>query len=83
MNFNGGYEAIVTKYLPATNTKGARVKAECDAMSVTLPWDHSKTHGANHDAAVETLIEKMGWTGRWAVASLPGSFKHSLVYVRG
>jgi hypothetical protein len=32
-------QAIVTRYLGATDYRGARVKATAYAGSVTLPWD--------------------------------------------
>lgn len=45
-------KSIITKYLPATNTKGARIKASVsDFKAVTLPWDFSRDTKANHERA--------------------------------
>ena len=54
-------QAIETKYLGPTNTKGARVKASCQVGSVTIPWDHALDPVANHAAAARALIRKWGW----------------------
>lgn len=52
--------AIHTRYLPATDTRGARVKASTyrghDAIwSVTIPYDHG---GREHEKAADTLRAK-------------------------
>ena len=31
-------QAIVTKYIPATNTRGSRIKAQCDAKTIIRDW---------------------------------------------
>ena len=51
--------AIVTKYLGPTNTRGARVKATCDAGSVTVAWDYALNEEDNHNAAARALILKL------------------------
>lgn len=56
-------QAIETRYLGPTNSRGARVKASCEAGSVTVPWDHALDSIANHDAAARALIFKLGWDG--------------------
>jgi len=54
-------QAIITKYLPATDTKGSRYKATTEAGSVIVPYDHSRDAEANHIAAAKALCKKMGW----------------------
>ena len=55
-------QAITTKYLPATNTKGARIKASCEAGSVTISYPHEAQRGhLAHAQAVYALAEKLGW----------------------
>jgi len=50
-------QAIITKYLAPTNTRGARIKASCQAGSITVPYD-----GENpHEAACNALRAKLGW----------------------
>lgn len=51
-------QAIITKYLPATNTKGGRIKASCDRGSITLqPREHLSGEAA-HREVVDKLIAK-------------------------
>ena len=34
-------QAITTRYLPCTNCRGSRIKAECERGSITVSWDDS------------------------------------------
>lgn len=52
-------QAIETKFLGPTNTKGSRIKAKCWLTSVTVSWDHSLNVEENHFAAIEALICKL------------------------
>ena len=54
-------QAIITKYLPATETKGSRFKATAEAGSVVVPYDHALDTEGNHIAAAKALCKKMGW----------------------
>ena len=57
--------AIVCKYIPATNTKGARIKASTDGHSVTIAYPHERSDGDDkYRAAAEALCKKLGWTHR-------------------
>ncbi len=57
-------QAIATKYLPATNTRGSRIKATCKGGSVTIGYPHELPTGEPcHRAAANALCHKMGWTG--------------------
>jgi hypothetical protein len=78
-------QAIVTKFLGPTNHRGSRVKAWCEAGSVTVSWDHAKDVGGNHDAAAEALIRKLGWDapcyrGRWVGGGLPNTTGNAYVF---
>jgi hypothetical protein len=59
-------QAIETKYLRATNVRGARIKATAAAGSVTVGYDHALNTDGAHKAAADALIAKMGWTGTFA-----------------
>jgi hypothetical protein len=59
------YQAISTKFLGPTNTRGARVKASAQAGSVTVLWDHALNVDDNHTVAARALAEKYGWQGAW------------------
>jgi len=63
-------QAVTTKYLGPTNTRGSRVKATCQAGSVTIGWDDALNSDQNHNAAALTLIEKWGWCGKWLEGQL-------------
>jgi len=52
-------QAIQTKYLGPTNTRGSRIKATCWLTSVTVAWDYSANAEENHTAAIEALVCKL------------------------
>ena len=62
---------ITTKFLGPTNSRGARIKASCQAGSITVPWDHSLDSSLCHAKAVKALIEKLGlsWGNKFTVGS--------------
>lgn len=55
-------QAIQTKYLPATNTRGPRIKATCAAGSITIGYPHELSGQAAYRLAAEELAHKRGWT---------------------
>ena len=55
------YQAIMTKYLGATNSRGARIKAWCDDASVTIDYRHDLSLEGAHQEAMVTLVKKLGW----------------------
>lgn len=80
-------QAILTKYLSPTNTRGARIKATAHAGSVVVGYDHRMNVDGNHAAAAETLVRKLGWgpeegkayEGAWVRGQLPdGDYCHVL-----
>lgn len=65
-------QSIQTKFLAPTNTKGSRVKAFCQAGSITIDWGYADSSSENHIEAVEALIKKLdwpvdGWVYGWSV----------------
>jgi len=54
-------QAIVTKYIGPTNYRGSRVKASCQAGTITLPWSYELGVNENHDKAAMALAFKLGW----------------------
>jgi hypothetical protein len=51
--------AIQTKYLPATDTRGSRIKAyTCIGHTATVPYDHALSSEKLHFEAVKALVEK-------------------------
>jgi hypothetical protein len=63
-------QAIVTKFIPVTNTRGSRISAKCEAGRIVLSWDHALNPEENHKAAAMALIKKLGWDDRkWVYGS--------------
>jgi len=57
-------KAITTRYLPATNTKGSRFKADDgDGNSVIVSGNTAQSPDEEHANAARSLCEKMHWTG--------------------
>jgi hypothetical protein len=77
-------QAIVTKRLGPTNTKGSRIKAKCQAGSMIVPWDHALDVEANHKAAAASLIAKLGWDvdpyPHWYAGALPDDTGYAIVF---
>lgn len=59
-------QAIATKYLCATNNRGARIKATAWGGSATVPYDYALSPEKNHAKAASALIADMGWDGTFA-----------------
>jgi hypothetical protein len=62
-------QAIVTKYIGPTNTKGARIKAtSCGSFSVTVPFDYE---GNEEEVAARELCKKLKWEFSHVRGALP------------
>jgi hypothetical protein len=66
-------QAITTKYLGPTNHRGSRIKARCNAGSITIPFDYSLNTEGRHKKAAEALIKKLKWEN---VVILGSGFNH-------
>jgi hypothetical protein len=51
-------QAIETYYIPATNTRGSRIKAICERGSITIPYPHELSGEACHIAAADALVAR-------------------------
>ena len=85
-------QSIQTKYLPATDSKGSRIKAKCARGSITIPLDYGLSGDETHRAAVYALVlrftnedfysqgiprETNFWNREFVSGSLPdGSMAH-------
>lgn len=57
-------QAIRTRYLGPTNTRGARVKAvSASGLSATVGRDYAKDVQADERRAAVALCRKLGWSG--------------------
>ena len=59
---------IQTKYLPATDNKGERVKAKASSAteSITISYDYSFDVEQAHAKAAMLLAKKLDWMGEYA-----------------
>ena len=65
-------QAIITKFIPATNTRPARIKATAWGGSITISYDFSGDH--SHTRAAQALMEKLGWpedARMWPMGAMP------------
>lgn len=69
-------KAITTRYYPATNTLGAKIKAtDSDFNSVTIPRESlDGDMDKAHRQAAQALADKMGWEGEMICGSLKGGY---------
>jgi len=70
------HQAITTKYLGPTATKGSRIVASCAAGRVTIPFPYEA--GGNAESHAMALLAKLDWGGTWA----QGGQKWGYVFVR-
>lgn len=72
-------QAIVTKFLGPTNTKGSRISVRCQAKRIYVPWDYCLNTDRNHVAAARQLASQLGWDGPW----YGGGIDTGYVFVQG
>lgn len=60
-------QAIITKYFGPTNSRGSRIKAQCAAGSVTIPYPYALWGQERHRAAAVALCQKLQWTDHGAL----------------
>ena len=72
--------AIQTKYLAATDYKGARIKAMTDSgFNVTVPFNYSLSGEKVHFEAVKELVKK--YKLKWDIKNMVyGGLKHGYVF---
>lgn len=72
-------QSISTKYVGASNTRGARIKAtSASGISVMVPFDYGMaTEVEAHGLAAQALAKKLGWSG----VMVAGSTKDGHVFV--
>lgn len=67
------FATITTKYIGPTNTKGSRIKATCQAKSITRSWDYALNADENHRAVAGELAQLVGWAGNWRMGADSGA----------
>lgn len=80
-------QAIIVKAFGPTATRAAKIKAKCNAGSITMSR-HATIDGVDLDsqnldvamiAVAKKLCEKLNWPGKWIGATLPGG--NDMVFV--
>lgn len=66
-------QAIETKYIGPTDTKGARIMARCDAKRIVRSVDHSLNIEDRHGHVASELIHILGWHGHWVCGAVPSN----------
>lgn len=88
-------QAIQSKYIPASNVRGSRIKATCERGSITISYPDELSGDACHIKAVDALIAKFvkedekrygtnknPWSAPRVCGGLPdGTYAH--VFVKG
>jgi hypothetical protein len=64
-------QAIQTRYLGPTDTRGARIKAWAESGSVTISYPHELSGQAVYRAAAQALADKYGWKSQYLGGQLP------------
>jgi hypothetical protein len=54
-------QAIQTRFLSPTNSRGARIKAWCKAGSKTIAYNYELDASQNHYEAAMQLFKQCGW----------------------
>jgi hypothetical protein len=49
---------IKTKVIPASNTRGTRIKASANGFTATIPYPHALSYEFCHFEAVKELVKK-------------------------
>lgn len=88
-------QAIKTKYLGPTNSRGSRIKAECMAGSITIPYPYGENEEEAHRTACDALCEKLDdkirkqygskesvWTKPKVGGALPNNEGYAFCFVR-
>lgn len=69
------YQAIQTKYMGPTNTRGGRIKAWCEAGSVTIDFRHDLSVSYAHKEAFVALAKKLRWDKyTWVMGGLKDGY---------
>jgi hypothetical protein len=76
-------QAIETRYMRPTNTRGGRIKAIAWGGNITIPYPHDLSTDDAHRAAAQALIDKLGWTGDFAQGGAAKGDGYYFVNVNG
>lgn len=79
-------QAITTKFLGPTNSRGSRIVAKCQAKRIFVNWDYSLDLDANHELAATELSKRLGWDkapyGKMVGGALPDGIGFAFVFCK-
>ena len=73
-------QAITTRYLGPTNTRGSRIKAIAAAGSITISCDDSLNIEQQHAKAAQALANKFKWKGSYYQGGMPNDCGYCFVH---
>lgn len=74
-------QAIVTKYVGPTNSRGSRIIAKAFSGSLTVSYDDGLNPDENHARAAEAFAKKMNWAGTLAGGGMPSGDGYCFVFI--
>lgn len=72
-------QAIHTKYIGATQTKCARIRAKAGKNRIYFTYDEEWGVETNHINACRALMEKLEWNYNFITSSLDNDYVHVLM----
>lgn len=72
-------QAIITKYLGPTNSRGARIKAECGRGKIFFSYPYELSGDEVHRAAVKALISKFNAEDQKEFGRTVTSWNHQFI----
>lgn len=73
------YQAITTKYVGPTNTRGGRIIATTESgIRHTISYPHELTEEAGHRKAAQELSDRLNWSGKL----IAGGMRKGYCFVR-
>ena len=72
-------QAIRTRYLGSTDTKPARMSAECEEKRIVISYEDGNSLDKNHACACRALVHAIGWNPAHQMVS--GVFDHDFYWV--
>jgi hypothetical protein len=77
----GMRQAIVTKYLGPTNTRGSRISVRAQAGRRIYAWDDGLDVDENHTVAAHRFANTMGWSTRLVGGAMPDNTGYVFVMI--
>lgn len=67
-------QAIRTRYVGASNTKGTRIQVKAEAGKRYVDYNYGLNDETNHTEAARQFAEEMGWAGEYVAGFFDGDY---------